>query len=278
MATSERDVLDDLLDELLDLAAAAAAEAGRLLLDRPADLDVGTKSTPTDVVTVMDRRSERLHVDRILAARPDDGFLGEEGSDSTGTSGVRWVLDPVDGTVNYLYDQPVWSVSVAAELDGEVVVGVVEVPRLRETYTAVRGRGARRNGQPIRVSSCGELPSALVATGFGYDAGERARQATTLVEVLPRVRDIRRYGAASVDLCAVACGRVDAYYERGLHPWDLAAGGLVAREAGARVEGLHGEPASEALVLAAGPGVFDAVHDLLAPLRPDLGPPDDGSG
>jgi myo-inositol-1(or 4)-monophosphatase len=260
-----------LLDELLGLARAVAAEAGRLLLDRPADLGVGTKSTPTDVVTVMDRRSERLLVDRIRAARPDDGFLGEEGSASAGTSGVRWVLDPVDGTVNYLYDLPYWSVSVAAELDGEVVVGVVEVPRLGETYTAVRGGGAFRNGRPVRVSSCGDLPLALVATGFEYDADERRRQAELLVEVLPRVRDIRRYGAASVDLCAVACGRVDAFYERGLHAWDLAAGGLVASEAGARVEGLHGAPASERLVLAAGPALFDAVHDLLAPLRPDLG-------
>jgi len=259
------------LDELLALALSVAAETGRMLVaDRPRDLGVGTKSTPTDVVTVMDTRAERMLVDRILAARPSDGILGEEGSATAGTSGVRWIIDPVDGTVNYLYDLPGWAVSVAAEVDGEVVVGVVEVPTLGETFAAVRGRGATRNGVPVRVSAVAELGQALVATGFGYDTRRRARQARILVHVLPQVRDIRRFGAASVDLCALACGRVDGYYERGLAPWDLAAGGLVAREAGARVEGLHGTPAGEPLVLAAGPALFPALHDLLAPHRPDL--------
>jgi len=260
---------DELLDELLGLARSVAAEAGRLLLDRPADLGVGTKSTPTDVVTVMDTRAERLLVDRVRAVRPDDGFLGEEGSDSAGTSGVRWVLDPLDGTVNYLYGLPGWAVSVGVEVGGRLQVGVVEVPTLGETFTAVRGRGAARNGAPVRVSTATDLSQALVATGFGYDAGERARQAQVVAALLPTVRDIRRFGAASVDLCNVACGRVDGYFERGLHAWDLAAGGLVAAEAGARVEGLHGRPASVDLVLAAGPSLFGALHDLLAPLRPD---------
>jgi len=255
---------DVLLDELLGLALSVAAEAGRLLRDeRPADLDVGTKSSPTDVVTVMDRRSERLVAERIRAARPGDGLLGEEGSSTEGTTGVRWVVDPLDGTVNYLYGLPGWSVSIAAEVDGVVAVGVVEVPTYGETFAAVLGRGATRDGRPVRVSGCTDLARALVATGFGYDAGRRARQAAVVARVLPRVRDIRRAGAASVDLCSVACGRVDAYVEQGLQPWDLAAGGLVAAEAGAVVSGLRGAPASEALVLAAGPGLHPALHDLL---------------
>ncbi len=260
---------DALFDELLALAVSAAREAGRLLLDRPTDLGVDTKSTPTDVVTVMDKRAEQLLVDRLRGKRPADGILGEEGSDTAGTSGVRWVIDPVDGTVNYLYDLPGWAVSVAAEVDGETVVGVVEVPRFGETFTAVLGRGATRNGAPVHVSNCHELSQAMVATGFGYAAARRARQAAVLAEVLPRVRDIRRFGAASVDLCSVACGRVDGYYERGLQPWDLAAGGLVAREAGALVTGLAGAPAGEELVLAANPALHALLDALLTPLAPE---------
>jgi myo-inositol-1(or 4)-monophosphatase len=269
MTTALGGVDDTLLDQLLALATSVAAEAGALLLDRrPVDLGVDTKSTPTDVVTVMDRRAEQLLVDRLRTARPGDGVLGEEGADTRGTSGVRWVIDPIDGTVNYLYDLPGWAVSVAAEVDGETVVGVVEVPRFAETFSAVRGRGATRNGAPIHVSGCTELSQAMVATGFGYAAARRARQAAVLAEVLPRVRDIRRFGAASVDLCSVACGRVDGYYERGLQPWDLAAGGLVAREAGALVTGLAGAPPGEDLVLAAGPGLHATLDALLTPLAP----------
>ncbi len=259
-----------LLDSLLALALTVAEETGRMLVaDRATDLGVDTKSTPTDVVTVMDTRAERLLVDRIAAVRPADAFLGEEGAESSGTTGVRWVLDPIDGTVNYLYDLPGWAVSVAAEVDGVMSVGVVVVPSSGETFAAVRGRGATRDGRQIHVSNRTELGQALVATGFGYDSRRRTRQGQILAEVLPRVRDIRRYGAASVDLCSVACGRVDAYYERGLAPWDLAAGGLIAAEAGGVVQGLGGSPASADLVVAAGPGVFGQLHDLLAPLRPD---------
>jgi myo-inositol-1(or 4)-monophosphatase len=261
-----------LLDELSALAREVAVEAGRLLVDeRPRNLEVDTKTTPTDVVTVMDKRAERLLVERLSAARGADGFLGEEGASSAGTSGVRWVLDPVDGTVNYLYDLPGWSVSVAAEIDGEVAVGVIEIPTLGETFNAIRGRGAFRNDRPIAVSTCSDLSQALVATGFSYDAEERKRQARVLGDIVASVRDIRRFGAASVDLCHVASGRVDGYYERGLHAWDLAAGGLLVTEAGGRVEGLHGAQAGETLVLAAGPALFGPLHDLLAPLRPDRG-------
>jgi myo-inositol-1(or 4)-monophosphatase len=259
------------LSALLSLALDVANETGRMLVDeRPAHLGFGTKSTPTDVVTVMDTKAERLLLERISADRPRDGFLGEEGAARTGTSGVRWVLDPIDGTVNYLYGLPGWAVSVAAEVDGQVAVGVVVVPTYGEVFAAVRGGGATRNGTAIATSSPVSLAQSLVGTGFGYDADRRRRQGAILARVLPLVRDVRRVGAASVDLCSVACGRLDGYYERGLAPWDLAAGGLVAREAGARVEGLHGVAASADLVVAASPAIFGALHDVLAPLRPDL--------
>ena len=264
-----------LLDELHDLAIAAAREAGALVLEgRRGQIEVAaTKSSATDVVTEMDRRSEALLVDRLLSQRPDDGVLGEEGAAHIGSTGVRWVLDPIDGTVNYLYGLPEWGVSVAAEIDGIVVVGVVEVPALGETYVAVRGRGARLHDRygvyDLRVNDPVPLAQALVATGFGYRVERRVAQARVVEQVVPRVRDIRRGGACSVDLCSVAAGRVDAYYERGPMAWDLAAGGLVATEAGARLEGLRGAPAGEDLIVAAGPTLFPELHDLLADLRAD---------
>ncbi|WP_149262290.1 inositol monophosphatase family protein [Actinomadura sp. K4S16] len=264
-----------LADELLELAAATAREAGRMLVDkRPAggpDV-VQTKSSPTDVVTQMDRAAERLIIERIRAVRPGDGFLGEEGGTQDGASGVRWVVDPIDGTVNYLYDLPDWAVSIAAEVDGEAVAGVVEIPRRGETYTAVRGGGAlqhtRSGARELRVNADVPLGRALVSTGFGYDAGRRARQAEVLTGVLPSIRDIRRGGSCCVDLCSLAAGRADAYYERGVQAWDIAAGGLIVREAGGRVEGLHGAAPGPELTIAAGPGTFEALHDLLAPLDP----------
>ncbi|RFS81703.1 inositol monophosphatase [Actinomadura spongiicola] len=262
-------------DELLELAAATAREAGRMLVDkRPPDGPdvVQTKSSPTDVVTLMDRAAEQLVIERIRAVRPDDAFLGEEGGDHAGGSGVRWVIDPIDGTVNYLYDLPDWAVSIAAEVDGTVVAGVVEIPLRGETYTAVRGGGALRHtasgARELRVNSQVPLGEALVATGFGYAAGRRARQARVLTGVLPRVRDIRRGGSCCVDLCALAAGRIDAYYERGVQAWDIAAGGLIVREAGGRIEGLHGAAPNPELTIAGGPGTFEALHDLLAPLDP----------
>lgn len=253
---------------LLALATGAATEAAAFLVDqRPRDLRAsGTKSSPTDVVTAMDTAAERLIAAHVRAQRPDDAFLGEEGTSARTGAGsrVRWVVDPIDGTVNYLRDLPAWAVSVAAELDGTVVAGVVVNPRVGETFTAALGAGAWRNGVPVGVSGAEDLASALVATGFGYARARRAEQAEVVRRVLPLVGDVRRMGAASLDLCSVACGRVDAYYERGLSAWDHAAGGLVAREAGARVEGRAGAPPGEALVLAATPGVFDALHALVA--------------
>jgi myo-inositol-1(or 4)-monophosphatase len=260
----------ELLDELRDIAVSAAREAAELAYAGRRDgvSVAGTKSSASDVVTEMDRRSEALLVDRILSARPDDGLLGEEGADHVGETGIRWVLDPIDGTVNYLYGNPSWAVSVAAEIDGMTVVGVVAAPALCETYVAVQGRGAQLHDEHgthrLRVNDPVDLPSALVATGFGYTVERRQAQARVVQQVVPRVRDIRRGGACSVDLCFLAAGRLDGYYERGPHSWDLAAGGLIAQEAGARVEGLHGAPAGEELIIAAGPHLFRSLHDLLA--------------
>ncbi|GAA0586948.1 inositol monophosphatase family protein [Actinomadura livida] len=265
----------DLAAELLELAAATAREAGRMLIDkRPLDGPdvVQTKSSPTDVVTQMDRAAEQLIIERIRAVRPDDAFLGEEGGARDGGSGVRWVVDPIDGTVNYLYDLPDWAVSIAAEVDGTTVAGAVDMPRRGETCTAVRGGGAllhtASGTRELRVNAGVPLGEALVATGFGYDAGRRAGQARVLTGVLPGVRDIRRGGSCCVDLCSLAVGRVDAYYERGVQAWDVAAGALIVQEAGGRVEGLHGAPASPELTIAAGPGTFEALHELLVPLDP----------
>ena len=260
---------------LLDVAVAAARAAGEFLVaSRPASLRVATKSTPTDVVTQMDTAAERLIGERLRQARPNDAILGEEGQDdgaaaSSDRSKVRWIVDPIDGTVNYLYALPQWAVSIAAEVDGVIEVGAVLDPSKGELFTAVRGGGARLNGEPIAVSGCDELSLALIGTGFGYDAGRRARQSQVLTGVLPIVRDIRRLGAASLDLCALACGRLDGYYERGLNLWDYAAAGLIAAEAGARVAGLHGRPASGELYIAATPAVFDPLHALLAGLEAD---------
>ena len=252
------------LETLLDLATRLATEAGALALEMREGIEqLTTKSSPTDVVTEADRAVERLLVDGIRAARPDDGILGEEGASDDGTSGVRWVIDPIDGTVNYLYGIPHWAVSIGVEVDGEAVAGVVFVPPRDELWRAARGGGATLNGRAIHCSAVTTLEQTLVATGFGYDARRRAAQSRILPSLLPVVRDIRREGAGAVDLCSVATGRVDAYFEQGLSPWDLCAGGLIAREAGARVEGLRGKPAGPDLVVAAAPGVFDALHDLL---------------
>lgn len=258
---------------LLELATALAVEAGALAVQmRPGVEQLDPKSSPTDAVTAADRAVEQLLVQAIRAARPGDGILGEEGAADDGTTGVRWVIDPIDGTVNYLYGLPAWAVSVGVEVDGAAVAGAVVAPARDELWQAALGEGATLNGARLRCTGVTELGQALVATGFGYDARRRAAQAKVLPALLPAVRDIRREGAGALDLCSVGAGRVDAYYEQALSPWDLAAGGLVAREAGARVGGLHGRPAGPALVIAAGPGVFGALHDLLAAHDADADP------
>jgi len=254
--------------ELLALATSLAADAAQLLRDGLDHVhDVDTKSSLTDMVTASDRASERLIVDGIRAARPDDGILGEEGTADPGTSGVRWVVDPLDGTTNFFYGLPAFAVSIAVEVDGVTEVAVVTDAARGETFTAVRGRGAQLDGRPIRCTEADRLATALVGTGFSYDAGRRARQGAVVAQVLPLVRDIRRVGAAAIDLCWVGAGRLDAFYEKGLAPWDLAAGGLIAAEAGARVGDLDGGPASGAFTLAAAPAVFEPLRALLVAHR-----------
>jgi myo-inositol-1(or 4)-monophosphatase len=253
-------------EELVDLATTVAQAAGALLLDGLDQVrtDVQTKSTGTDMVSEMDRAAEALIVGGLLGARPDDGFVGEEGTDRQGTSGVRWIVDPLDGTTNYLYGLAGFGVSIAAEHEGTVVAGAVLDVVRGELFAATTGGGATRNGTPITASAATDLGSALIATGFAYSAERRARQAAVLVGVLPRVRDIRRFGAAAVDLCSVACGRVDGYYEAGLAPWDLAAGGLIATEAGAVLTDFAGGPAVAGAVVAAAPGIAAELLDLVA--------------
>ncbi|WP_274563145.1 inositol monophosphatase family protein [Streptomyces spiramyceticus] len=256
---------DTLKSELLELALEAARRAGELLRDgRPADLGVAaTKSSPIDVVTEMDIAAEKLITGFLAEHRPDDGVLGEEGASTEGTSGVRWVIDPLDGTVNYLYGLPTWAVSIAAEQGGETVVGVVAAPMRRETYQAVLGGGAYANGSRLHHRAAPPLDQALVSTGFNYVATVRTHQADVAQRLIPRLRDIRRSGSAAIDLCDVAAGRLDGYYERGLSPWDLAAGDLIAREAGAVTGGRPGQPASGELTIAASPGVFEPLQALL---------------
>ena len=332
-------------NELLALAARTAAAAGRLLADRGALARpevVQTKSSLTDVVTEMDRQAEALITERIRAARPGDAILGEEGGETRGapaaatagsaaTATVRWIVDPLDGTVNYLYGLADWGVSIAAEADGVIVAGVVAVPLHGEMFLAVRGQGAWLRSGPGLHSATGEgaageaapgggaagggaaagratgggaaggdgaaggglaargrgtgevhagsarlrcnqgvpLARALVGTGFGYLPGRRSVQGEVVSALLPRIRDIRRGGSASVDLCMVAAGRLDAYYERGLNYWDYAAGALIATEAGARVTGLAGGPPGTAMTVAAAPGLHDELIAALAPLNPE---------
>ena len=225
--------------ELGALASAIAREAGALLLDGfEGTRTVDAKSTPTDVVTEMDRAAEALIVRRILAARPGDGLLGEEGAARPGSTGVRWVIDPLDGTVNYLYRRPDFGVAIGVEVAGAVVAGAVFAPARDELFAAVRGAGATLNGQPIHPSGETRLAHALCGTGFAYDADARRAQGTLLAGLIGEVRDVRRAGSAALDLCAVACGRLDAYYERGLQPWDGAAASLIVSESGARFDTL----------------------------------------
>ncbi|MFF4707724.1 inositol monophosphatase family protein [Streptomyces sp. NPDC001288] len=261
---------DALHTDLLRLAQEAAARAGELLRDgRPADLAVArTKSSPIDVVTEMDIAAEKLITDLISAHRPDDGFLGEEAASTEGTSGIRWVIDPLDGTVNYLYGLPTWAVSIAAEQDGETVAGVVAAPVRGETYHAVRGGGAWATGawegeRELRCRQAPPLDQALVSTGFNYVTEVRTHQADVAARLIPLLRDVRRSGSAAIDLCDVACGRLDGYYERGLNAWDWGAGDLIAREAGALTGGRPGERPSRALTVAATPGVFEPLQRLL---------------
>ena len=252
----------------LAVAAGDGAAAGRRADAEGGDLRraIGavTKSTLTDVVTRHDRAAERVIVDGLLAARPDDGVIGEEGTDHPGSSGIEWYLDPIDGTSNFLYGLPMWSTSVAAVDAAGAVAGAVYLPVTGELFVAARGSGATRNGVPIAASGETDVSLALVATGFSYHAELRRAQAARLAAVLPAVRDVRRMGSAAIDLVYCAAGFVDAYYEQHLNRWDMAAGELIAREAGCRSGDFGGGPARPEELVVATPGIFDDVCRLLS--------------
>lgn len=246
-----------LIAELQQIANEAASTVGREMLERrAAGFSWDTKSTSTDVVTEIDIWAEATIVNLITERRPDDGFLGEEGASAAGTTGVRWVIDPVDGTTNFLYDLAGYNVSIGVEFNGVTVAAAVYDPIRAELFSATLGGGATRNGEPITVSDQTELAHALIATGFSYNADRRREQAQSLVEILPAVRDIRRFGGAALDFCAVACGRVDAYFELEIQPWDACAGALIASEAGALVT-------LDRLAIATSPGIAEALQGLL---------------
>ncbi|MBC6449437.1 inositol monophosphatase family protein [Actinokineospora xionganensis] len=223
-------------NDLLKIAVDVATEAADLARTarESAIQDVDTKSTATDVVTAADRAAERLIRERIAELRPEDAVLGEEDGGAVG-EGVTWVVDPIDGTVNYLYGYPWYCVSVAARVDGHSVAGAIVEPVSGRVWTAAKGAGAWLDGRPLRVSTPESVELSLVSTGFAYSRQRRTDQAAVAARLLARVRDIRRGGSSAMDLCAVAAGWVDAYYERGLSPWDWAAGALIAAEAGAMV-------------------------------------------
>ena len=224
---------------------------------------MSTKSSPTDVVTDADRAAEALIIDALSNARPDDGILSEEGGAEDSVTGLRWIVDPLDGTVNFLYGIPAWGVSIAVEDDDGTLAGAVFDPNLDELFGAARGHGAHRNHASIRVGDTNDLGQALIATGFSYDADARARQAALIPELLPRVRDIRRAGSAALDLCATACGRVDGYYESVMERWDRAAGELIVREAGGIVTSLPSPLGGTPGVIAAGPGLHAQLSALV---------------
>jgi myo-inositol-1(or 4)-monophosphatase len=248
----------------LELAERAARAAGEVLLSyygRPPE-GVDAKSSETDLVSDADREAERVIRELLEGERPRDGLIAEEGSRSESESGRRWVVDPLDGTVNFLYGFPAWGVSIALEDGDGLALGVVFDPVRPELFVAVRGEGATLDGRPIHVSGRTELAQAMVATGFSYESEQRAGQAEQLKTILPRVRDIRRAGAAALDLCQVASGRVDAFYERGLKRWDEAAGRLMIEEAGGVVAELAGEPAG--LVAAGSPELLSELYELVS--------------
>ncbi|SDR92643.1 inositol monophosphatase family protein [Microterricola viridarii] len=272
--------------ELLDMARRIALQAGALAAERRREgvSVAASKSSDVDIVTAADRETEALIRALIALERPDDAFYGEESDAAAGSSGLVWVVDPIDGTVNYLYGSPAWAISIAVGELGEAgdagaeptagwraLAGVVYAPSTGELFVASAGGGAwlEHVGSPdaaperLLVNRGAELAHALIGTGFSYTAGRRAAQAEVLRTLLPLVRDIRRVGSAALDLCAVAAGRLDGYYERHLNPWDHAAGALIAAEAGAQVAGQNGAPATADLLIAAEPELFAALHGAL---------------
>ena len=253
-------------DELRATAETVARRAGDMVLAgrREVGVSATTKSSPTDMVTQWDRASEQMVTGDIALLRPDDGIVGEEGASRQGTTGLTWHVDPIDGTSNFFFDIPLWAVSVGVADETGPLAGAVYAPALGEMWTAARGRGATLNGRPVSVRTNDSLGDALVGTGFSYRLAERPDHARRVARMVTEVRDIRRLGAAAIDLCFVACGRLDVYFEEHLHSWDLIAGQVIATEAGALVTGFAGEPVTPDRVLAATPGVHAAFVDLVA--------------
>jgi myo-inositol-1(or 4)-monophosphatase len=252
--------------ELLELAVSLARDAGALLLERfegGRERSLASKSSPTDLVSEADLASERLIRERLAQARPADAFLGEEGGGRDGSSGLTWVVDPLDGTVNFLFSIPQWCVSVAIQDDDGPLAGAIFDPCRDELFSATRDGHPMLNGKPIKASDRAELASAMVATGLAYEAYVRAAQAEVLVRVVPRVRDIRRFGSAALDLAWTAAGRYDAYFERSVKPWDIAAGTLLCERAGLTVLELPPHPDLPYGVLAAAPAIAQPLFELV---------------
>jgi myo-inositol-1(or 4)-monophosphatase len=274
--------------ELLSLARETALAAGALARLRRSEgvAIAATKSAPEDIVTHADRETEGL-IRRLLAeARPDDGFYGEESAATPGTSGLTWIVDPIDGTVNFLYGIPDYAVSIAV-VEGDVgassdaaswtaLAGAVFNPASGELFTAAAGGGSFLGDRQLGVNTGVPLGLALVGTGFSYSSARRLRQAKVLGGLIGQVRDIRRIGSAALDLCSVAAGRLDMYYERGLQPWDHAAGALIAREAGARVGGFGHDREGAGLLIAGAPDLYDTLQPILLELFQEFMVGDEG--
>lgn len=249
--------------ELRQIAESLAREAGDMALSgrKSGPLSATTKSSPIDMVTKFDKASEAMITEGLARVRPDDSIIGEEGADKQGTSGITWHIDPIDGTTNFYFDLPMWAVSIGAVDEHGPLAGAVYVPALGEMFSGARTEGATLNGTPISVRDNNDVSDALVCTGYSYRISEREVHAKRVADIVMKVRDIRRFGAAAVDLCFVACGRLDVYFEEHLNSWDLIAGQVIATEAGAVFSDYVGDPVTPAQVLASTPGVHaDFIH------------------
>lgn len=255
--------------DLLALATTVASEVATRLIESVDQRSthrgpvIETKSSTTDLVTDLDRWSEAHITEQLLKARPNDAIVGEEGAAVSGTSGITWCIDPIDGTVNFVHGIPGFCVSIAAQVAGQTVAAAVLPAMQLDLFEATLGGGAFHNGRQIRCSNPASLTTSLIGTGFSYDAATRRRQAQVLVSVIDRIADIRRGGAAAIDLCWVACGRLDGYWELGLNPWDHAAASLVATEAGARFRVIEATQDRLSYTVAASPAIWDDLDALL---------------
>jgi myo-inositol-1(or 4)-monophosphatase len=260
----------NLVEQLAKLALAVAHSTGRLLIEeRPDQMQVDTKTSDTDVVTAMDKAAEAHIISQITSQRPDDIFLGEEGTvnNSPNPTQVKWIVDPIDGTVNYLHKHPIWSVSIGVQVQSVTQVGVVHAPLLGETYLAIKNQGAflinKEGKTKVEITRGTSLAHTLVATGFSYESEKRKKHSAVIHEISDKVRDFRRDGSAAIDLCMVGLGRVDAYFETGLHPWDYTAGALFVQEAGGKTGGLPGSDLNQDLAIASNAVVFEEFASLI---------------